>query len=77
MKELTRVKNKREPHPRLKNNETKLIKTKVADVTSKVVCGGKGCTGWMTNTVVIGGERYKYESTSGGVRVNSFMETYF
>ena len=48
----------------------KLIKTKVADVTSKVVCGSEGCIGWMTNIVVIGSERYKYESMSGGVTVN-------
>ena len=45
-----------------------MIKT-VADVTSKVVSGGEGCIGWMTNIVVTGGERYKSESTSGGVRV--------
>ena len=36
---------------------------------SKVVSGGEGCIGWMTNIVVTGGERYKSESTSGGVRV--------
>ena len=47
-----------------------MIKTKVADVTSKVVSGGEGCIGWMTNIVVTGSERYKSESTSGGVRVN-------
>ena len=47
-----------------------MIKTKVADVTSKVVSGGEGCIGWMMNIVVTGGERYKFESTSGGVRVN-------
>ena len=46
-----------------------MIKTKVTDVTSKVICGSEGCIGWMTNIVVIGGERYKSESTSGGVRV--------
>ena len=38
-------------------------------MTSKVVCGGEGCIGWMTNIVVSGGERCKSESTSGGVRV--------
>ena len=54
------MKNKREPHDRFNNNEMKLIKTKVADMTSKVVCGCEGCIGWMTNIVVIGGERYKY-----------------
>ena len=37
---------------------------------SKVVCGGEGCIGWMTNIVVTGGERYMSELTSGGVRVN-------
>ena len=46
-----------------------MIKTKVIDITSKVVCGGEG---WMTNIVVTGGERYKSESTSGGVRVNVY-----
>ena len=40
---------------------------------SKVICGGEGCIGWMTNIVVIGGERYKYESTSGGVRVKNIL----
>ena len=49
----------------------KMIKTKVADMTSKVVSGSEGCIGWMTNIVVTGGERYKSESTSGGVRVKS------
>ena len=47
----------------------KLIKTKVADVMSKVISGGEGCIGWMTNIVVTGGERYKSELTSGSVRV--------
>ena len=47
----------------------KMIKTKVADMTSKVVSGGEGCIGSMTNIVVTGGERYKSESTSSGVRV--------
>ena len=37
---------------------------------SKVVCGSEGCIGWMTNIVVIGGERYKSELMSGSVRVN-------
>ena len=36
---------------------------------SKVICGGEGCIGWMTNIVVIGSERYKSESMSSGVRV--------
>ena len=44
-------------------------------MTSKVVCGGEGCIGWMMNIVVIGGERYKSESTSGGVRVNELKYT--
>ena len=47
-----------------------MIKTKVTDVMSKVISGGEGCIGWMTNIVVTGGERYKSESMSGGVRVN-------
>ena len=47
----------------------KMLKRKVTDVTSKVVCGGEGCIGWMTNIVVTGGERYKSESMSGNVRV--------
>ena len=36
---------------------------------SKVVCGSEGCIAWMTNVVVTGGERYKSELMSGGVRV--------
>ena len=51
-----------------------MLKRKVANMTSKVVCGGEGCIGWMTNIVVTGGERYKSESTSGGVRVNMFVD---
>ena len=47
----------------------KMIKTKVTDMTSKVIPGGEGCIGSMTNIVVTGGERYKSESTSSGVRV--------
>ena len=46
-----------------------MLRRKVANVMSKVVCGGEGCIGWMTNIVVTGGERHKSESTSGGVRV--------
>ena len=46
-----------------------MLKRKVTNVMSKVICGGEGCIGWMTNIVVTGGERYKSESTSSGVRV--------
>ena len=46
-----------------------MIKTKVADVTSKVISGSEGCIGLMTNIVVTGGERYKSESMSSGVMV--------
>ena len=52
-----------------------MIKTKVADVTSKVISGSEGCIGSMTNIVVTGGERYKSKSTSGGVRVKGIVRS--
>ena len=53
-----------------------MIKTKVADMMSKVVSGGEGCIGSMTNIVVTGGERYKSESMSSGVRVKFPITSY-